>query len=154
MYHKLIVLMLFAASLAAVHGSVNQVQASTGHSYSLKTRRSKDLLRLIRKLRAHGTTVVLTRERVEQPFFSPSARIVNINGEGVQVFEYSQVSAADKEAMLVNSDGMSIGTTRPSWMAPPHFFKTGRLIVLYVGNEQTILKILEGAIGRQFAGTE
>jgi hypothetical protein len=37
-------------------------------------------------------------------------------------------------------------------MAPPHFFKRGRLLVLYLGTDRQILKILHAALGKQFAG--
>ena len=95
---------------------------------------------------------MLTREKVKQPFFSTAASIMNINGEGVQIFEFRQVLAAEKEAMRVSPDGMTIGASKPSWMAPPHFFRSGRLIVVYVGNEPTILQLLQDALGKQFAG--
>jgi hypothetical protein len=131
----------------------NVVRASTP-SYSVKAKRSAELRSLMKKLRGQGARVALTNERVKQPFFSVPARILNIDGVSVQVFQYSLLSAASKEAAVVNSDGMTIGTSKPSWMAPPHFFRSGRLIVLYVGNEQSILMLLQGALGNQFAGNE
>ena len=146
----LIILVLSTALLAPAQKT--QSSKAIPRNRSVKAKSNRDLLRLVASLRDKGARIALTNERVSQPFFSRAARIMNVNGEGVQVFEYSHAIAADKEAKLVSSDGMSIGTNKPSWMAPPHFFKTGRLIVLYVGNEQTILKILEAAIGRQFAG--
>lgn len=143
--------MLFLVVLTSAHVPGNIVRA-TPNRYSVKAKTSRELLSLIKKLRLHGARVVLTRERVNQPFFSTPARIMNINGEGVQIFEFTQVSAADKEAMLVSPNGMTIGTSKPSWMAPPHFFRRGRLLVLYLGTDQQILKILHAALGKQFAG--
>ena len=119
--------------------------AATGKS-------SRDLVRLTQKLRRQGASVVLTKEKVSQPFFSVSGRIVKINGEGVQVFEYPGPSAVDADAKQVGADGTTIGTSKPSWMAPPHFFKSGRFLVLYVGGNQTVLNVLRGALGGQFAG--
>jgi hypothetical protein len=37
-------------------------------------------------------------------------------------------------------------------MAPPHFFRSGKLIVLYVGANESILKVLQASLGAQFAG--
>lgn len=119
---------------------------------AVRARSSKELLGLIKKLRVGGAKVVVTRERVKQPFFSTPASIMNINGEGVQVFEFRQLLAAEKEAMRVSPDGMTIGASKPSWRAPPHFFRSGQMIVLYVGNEPTNLKLLQDALGKQFAG--
>jgi hypothetical protein len=39
-----------------------------------------------------------------------------------------------------------------SWMDTPHFYKTGKIIVLYVGSDTTVLELLEGVLGPQFAG--
>lgn len=34
----------------------------------------------------------------------------------------------------------------------PHFYKAGRIIVLYVGSDETVLGLLEEILGSQFAG--
>jgi len=81
-----------------------------------------------------------------------AARIINVNGQGIQIFEYAQVSKAGIEAKRVSSNGMTIGTTKPSWLSTPHFFKRKKLIVLYVGDDQTILRVLLSTLGNQFAG--
>jgi len=39
-----------------------------------------------------------------------------------------------------------------SWVEPPHFFKSGNLIVLYVGEESSILEALHEILGPQIAG--
>ena len=58
----------------------------------------------------------------------------------------------ENEASQVAPDGGSIGTSMVSWMDAPHFYKTGRIIALYVGSDQTILDLLEKVMGPQFAG--
>lgn len=128
--------------------------ATRGHRLhrDSRTRTSVQVSKLIKALRAQGATVVLTNEKVSQPFFSRTARIINVNGEGVQVFEYAQAAALEQEAKRVSPDGMTIGSSKPSWMATPHFFKRGRLLVLYVGANESILKVLKSGIGSQFAG--
>lgn len=148
---KLVVGMLALTPLCASLMPGNAGPAATNCA-AVRAKSSKELLGLIKKLRVGGAKVVVTRERLKQPFFSTPAGIMNINGESVQVFEFPQVLAAEKEAMRVSPDGMTIGTSKPSWMAPPHFFKSGRIIVLYVGNEPTILKLLHDVLEKQFAG--
>jgi hypothetical protein len=87
------------------------------------------------------------------PFFSAPAYTVLINREHlVMVFEYKDSAAAEAEAARVSPDGMSIGETRPSWGFTPHFYKAGRIIVLYVGDDEDVLNILESSLGPQFAG--
>lgn len=126
--------------------------ARTGHSYSFSKTKPSELVRLAQKLRARGLTVVLTKEKISQPFFSVPGRIMKINVEAVQVFEYGTTAAANANAREVSADGGTIGTSKPSWIASPHFFKSGRLIVLYVGEDQSIIDVLRLALGNQFAG--
>lgn len=106
---------------------------------------------LIKKLRAGGAKVESKGEKIEQPFFSPSGQNLNVNGETVQVFEYENSATADTEAAQIKPDGTT-ATTMINWVAPPHFFRNGNLIVLYVGENADVIKSLENALGRQFAG--
>lgn len=150
----LIVLLLFTSSLApcqSVHHPY-QRRAKPRRSAIVKVRATGEVLRLIKDLRAKGATVALTNEKVAQPFFSVPSRVITVNGQGVQVFEYAQASKSNSEAKRVTSNGLTIGTSKPSWLSTPHFFKTEKLIVLYVGDDQTILRILQTALGNQFAG--
>lgn len=110
-----------------------------------------DYAGLVDSLRDDGATVE-TAGVVGQPFFSVPGRMIRVNGEDVQVFEYQDSTSAKAEAKLVSSDGGTIGTTAVTWVAPPHFYQSGRLIVLYVGENDIILGLLEGSLGEQYAG--
>lgn len=70
----------------------------------------------------------------------------------MQIFEYETAEAMEADAAQVALDGGSIGTSMVTWVATPHFYKAGRILVLYVGDDQAILDLLESAIGPQFAG--
>jgi hypothetical protein len=111
----------------------------------------EDRASLIAALQTSGATVE-TGGPVSQPFFTPEGSIIKVNGADVQVFEYETIEAMESEASQVTSDGGSIGTTMVTWMDTPHFYKAGRIIVLYVGSDATVLDLLEGALGPQFAG--
>jgi hypothetical protein len=87
---------------------------------------------------------------VSQPFFTPQGQVFSVDGQEVQVFEYE--IAAGAEAALVAPDGGSVGTSMMMWMATPHFYKDGRLIVLYVGDESDVVDLLDTIFGSQFAG--
>ncbi len=154
MFLKLIAILLFAASLTLGQSVRHRHRARTNarRPHSVVTVKSSELVRLAEKLRAQGATVAVTGEKVPQPFFSVASRIININGEALQVFEYATPSAADAEATRVSADGTTIGTSKPTWMATPHFFKSGKLIVLYVGGNQAIVDLLRTTLGNQFAG--
>jgi len=80
---------------------------------------------------------------VEQPFFSVKGRIIKINNEDVQVFEYRDEASMQTEAAKVSPDGSSIGTTIVTWVSAPHFYKAGKLIVLYVGSSPAVSGALD-----------
>ena len=89
---------------------------------------------------------------VSQPFIDVPGQILLVNGVDVQVFEFSSAAAAADLAAQVSPDGSSVGTTMIMWVEPPHYFLSGRLIVLYVGENNDTLVMLAQALGPQFAG--
>jgi hypothetical protein len=89
---------------------------------------------------------------VEQPFFSARGKVISVYDDLVQVFEYRNAAMAEKDAAAVSADGRTVGKTKPHWIGPPHFFKKDRLIVLYLGDNQKLLKALQARLGPQFAG--
>jgi hypothetical protein len=107
-------------------------------------------------LRAAGATVEhdTLPQVIVQDFFSVTGQVFKVNGEDVQLFEYNSQSEAEAEAALVSPDGSSIGTSMPFWMAPPHFYKAGRIIVLYVGENAAVIEALDKVLGPQFAGKQ
>ena len=115
-----------------------------------------EYISLIDNLREAGATVD-TGEVIQQPCFSVDGKAITVNGNDVQVFEYEDAAASDTEAAFISPDGFSISnngqTCAISWVAPPHFYKASNLIVLYVGDNQDVIDVLETVLGRQFAGS-
>jgi hypothetical protein len=91
-------------------------------------------------------------DELEQAFFSVTGNHVNLDAESVQLFEYDSASTMESDAVLVDASGSSIGPSMVSWIATPHFYKKGRILVLYVGEAAQTLELLEGVLGQQFAG--
>ncbi|MFQ5969191.1 MAG: hypothetical protein ACE5J2_01665 [Nitrososphaerales archaeon] len=110
-----------------------------------------DYSSLIDNLHSTGAIVEPSGE-VSQPFFSVKGQVIKVNGDDVQVFEYADSTAADSEAGLVSPDSSSIGTSMVHWVATPHFYKSEKLIVLYVGDNMAVIDALEAVLGPQFAG--
>ena len=106
---------------------------------------------LVDNLRALGASVE-PADDIEQVFFSVIGHIIRVNGEDVQVFEYADRAAANSDAALIAPDAGSIGTSMISWVATPHVYKSGRLIVLYIGDNRDITALLQNVLGPQFAG--
>jgi hypothetical protein len=135
--------MLFAAIVVAACGETNPV-GPTGLT-------STDAL--ITALRGQGATVVRgdTLPQSSNPFFSTNAQVLIVNAGNVSVFEYASTAAADGDASKVSPDGSSVGSTMITWIGPPHFYKSGRLIVLYAGSSEAVLRSLEAVLGPPFA---
>ncbi len=110
-----------------------------------------DYTRLIEDLKSTSASVE-PGESISQPFFTPQGQVINLNGEDVQVFEYVSEEEVLKEAMQVSADGSSVGTTMISWIDTPHFYQSGKIIVLYVGNTPQVIEILTEVLGPQYAG--
>jgi hypothetical protein len=111
-----------------------------------------DLARLIHEVRATGAAVNLLKERISQPFFSVRGRVIHLNSQAVWVFSYSNATSAKKDVVKISRDGMTIGHSKPSWMGTPHFYRQGRLIVLYLGDDSVVLDALTRVLGQQIAG--
>jgi len=106
---------------------------------------------LVDNLKSTGASIEIG-ESVSQPFFTTQGQVIKLSGEDIQVFEYMSEEEAIKESMQVSSDGSSVGTTIISWIDTPHFYQTGKIIILYVGNNPEMIEILSEVIGPQFAG--
>ena len=107
--------------------------------------------RLMIELQNVGVSVELGAP-IEQPFFTVQGKILNVNGADVQIFEYASREALEIDASQVSADGGSVGTSMVSWMATPHFFNSGPMLVLYVGDDAEVLAALHSVLGEQFAG--
>jgi hypothetical protein len=110
-----------------------------------------DYATLVQSLRAEKFAVQ-DEGPVKQPFFSVPGKVISVDGEHVQIFEYADRASAEKDAALVSPDGMTVGLTRPHWLAPPHFYRRQNVIVLYLGSDARLIKALERRLGPPFAG--
>lgn len=107
---------------------------------------------LVASLEAAGVPVDDTAGTVPQPFFEPDARVIRVDGEEIQVFEFESAAEAQSAAATISEDGSEIGTNMVTWIATPHFFQAGDLIVIYVGEQQSVVDALQAALGPQVAG--
>jgi len=138
------IIIILGLSLGGCGGS--PVTSTPTESFAVKDRAS-----LIIGFQASNATAEIV-ESVFQDFFSPEGSLVRVNGVDIQVFEYETPEAMEQEAAQVSSDGGSVGTSMMAWMAPPHFYKTGRIIVIYIGSDEKTLNLVQTVMGSQFAG--
>jgi hypothetical protein len=111
-------------------------------------------------LRDSGASIAEEGE-IQEPFFDVAGRRVTVDESTIEVYEYASAEAMESEASCVSSDGFSIRKEKEGdiwevccvdWIAPPHFYKAGRIIVIYVGDNNSIINLLKNALGKQFAG--
>jgi len=112
---------------------------------------ASDYTSVVDDLRGTGVTIASGGE-VSQSFLSGKGQAILVNGEQVQIFEYVDEAAVEADAASVSADGGTVGTTMITWVATPHFYRSGKVIVLYIGEDATVLKALETVLGSQFAG--
>ncbi len=117
----------------------------------VETRSVSTYVGLVAALRNNGSAVE-SLDPISQPFFVPEGQVISVDGYEVQVFEYTDEEDASSAAGNISSDGGSIGTTMVSWIEAPHFFRSGSLIVLYVGEEDSVIETLQVVLGPQIAG--
>ena len=146
MKHSLLLIsvLVFAYAISAC-GKSAAIDASP------EARSVEDQASLLNALKAAGATVEVG-DSITQEFFRVEGQTVKVNEGDLQVFEYESPEAMEKDASQVAPDGGSIGTSMVSWIDTPHFYKAGRIIVLYLGSDQAILDLLNKVIGPQFAG--
>lgn len=145
---KLIYLLVLAVISASCSSAAATAQAAQGRTHPNQV---TDHASLLNKLRVAGVSVE-PAGTVEQPFLSVSGKMIKVHGEDVQIFEYSSSTAMETETARIAPDGSGAGTRKIFWAAPPHFYKQGKVLVLYVGDNGKVKKILEAILGRQFAG--
>jgi hypothetical protein len=144
-----IVLALVLIALAAGAGVGVYTQASA-FSY-------EDLLSA---LTAHGAAV---REAgtASTLTFRGAGHGLMINGSQVAAYAYRTTVAAQLDAARVSSDGSTFhagygpfggNAVTVDWIAAPHHYLRGRVIVTYIGDDVTIMRLLTSVLGPQFAG--
>ncbi len=149
------------ASAAGAPARASTSIAETGSAESTTTASHgaavMDQVSLVDQLRSMGYTVDDVGD-VEQPFFQTSGTTMRVSGGALQepvdlqVFNYDDAGATEADAQQIGPDGNPL-TMMITWVAPPHFFRKDKVIVLYLGSDQEAITLLTQALGSQFAGT-
>lgn len=112
------------------------------------------------QLRARGATVVERGVSGSAPFLAGTDHELLVDGVAISVYEYSTAIGADLDAARISSDGTTFTKQFGPWggsaatvdyIAPPHWFLSGRVIVLYVGCDTHIVMVLNGVLGSPVA---
>lgn len=99
---------------------------------------------------------VSMEDGLRQQFLSIPGKLITVESQRLQVFEYADSASAEAEAKRFSSDGAWIdhnGTpTLVNWISTPHLYRSGKLLVFYVGDDADTLELLANTLGDEFAG--
>ncbi len=144
-FHKLIILFL-TILIVACAAPENQFQEGDGTA----------TIEFVDRLRSTGASVEVGQKGSLDDCFGIGSQILTVNGQTVQVFEYSSIKDVKDIANSISSDGYNIGhggmICHIDWVDTPYFYKRNLLVVLYVGSDPSILQLLENVVGKPFAG--
>jgi hypothetical protein len=134
---------------------ITLIQTPTPQPQATPLTRSKtgsiaDLTSLVKALRAQRLKVRVAGA-IEDPLLPGKATALIVNGADVQVFEYADNNAVQAALAMINPDG-SLADVDIDWDDSPHFYHSGRIIALYIGNNNTVTKALTKTLGTQIAG--
>lgn len=106
--------------------------------------------KLISELKNNGYKVdeiEVTESEIKHSFFSVPPYFVDVNGERISVYEFSDIETTNSQAETISEDGCKIGNSFIEWVDKPHFYKKGKLIVGYAGSDNQLLKSLKKILG-------
>jgi hypothetical protein len=110
---------------------------------------------LLAALRQRGLAVEATGA-VQQPFLHAPGTVYRIRGgtlplpAEIQSYAYADSAVAAEDAAQIGPDGQP-RTVQVDWVAPPHFFRRDRVLVIYAGKDEAVLSLLTEVLGPQFA---
>lgn len=86
---------------------------------------------------------------IQQPYFKDAdGHVFNVNNQQVQVFNFKDAAAQKQAAQQITEQGKKIASTPMVWSDDPHFWASGRMIVLYVGKDQNTIQMLTSLLGQ------
>lgn len=74
----------------------------------------------------------------------------------IVVYSYENNEEMEANASIVNEDASIISKKLPmeiEWTKTPHFYKKGKIIVQYIGDDEPIIADLNEIMGEQFSGS-
>jgi hypothetical protein len=105
-------------------------------------------------LRDEDISAVVTQPRqgVKPIFPRGTLSLITLDGGSLQAYEYPDEATAQADASAISPDGRSIRGETIAWAATPRFYRTGKLIVVYLGEDDDVIDALEELADEPFAG--
>jgi hypothetical protein len=151
---KTIVYPIFGALLLAlaVWGQPQAALAGSGPGVSSAAGQIGGYADLVAALQAAGVTVTPGGD-VDQPFIPIKGHLITVNGADVQVFEFQDDATRQQVSDAISQAQNSVDTSLPSGVSLPNVWAQGRLIVVYIGQDQATINTLSKALGTTITQT-
>jgi len=98
-----------------------------------------DLAREGAVVRTIGTTIGLP--------FSVGPTRVEVDGREIRVFEYTDVASRASDSSAITMGGYRVHGSPVEWATQPLFWAEGRVLVLYVGEDEALIDLLSRVLG-------
>ncbi|MCI6190976.1 MAG: hypothetical protein MSA89_14525 [Clostridium sp.] len=100
-----------------------------------------------RDLEKSGAKVEETE--ASQSYFSIDNKDYTIDGERISVYEYDEDDATTlrNDLSTVTNNGTTINNKDVKWNKKAHIYKKGRIVVVYDGDNEKVLKVLNDTLG-------
>lgn len=100
-----------------------------------------------RDLEKRGAKVEETE--ASQSHFSIDNKDYTIDGERISVYEYDEDAASTlkNDLSTVTNNGATINNKDVKWNKKAHIYKKGRIVVVYDGDNEKVLKVLNDTLG-------
>jgi len=90
-------------------------------------------------------------------FLSQEVKRIIVGDYLLGIVEYESEELMEYDASYISEDGSTfwipgVSATHVEWISKPSFFKKDRIIVYFVGEDETIITFLSEILGKKFAG--
>lgn len=72
--------------------------------------------------------------------------MLRVDGEDLQLFEYPSKAKAQEDIKTVTPEEQ-FNTISALWIATPHFYRTDTMIIISVGDTESIVNALDDVVG-------
>jgi hypothetical protein len=104
---------------------------------------------IMNQLRVGGAVVGISSIPTEQPFLMVTGYELDVDGEIVQVFEYTDTEAAAKDASALYYQKIP-AWNEMDWSDSPHLYQVNNMLLLYVGSNADTISLLEETFSTPF----
>ena len=73
-------------------------------------------------------------------------------GQFIEVFEYTSSQEMEEDSKHIDDNGSAVKGAEIDWAYAPHWFKKDRVLILFIGKDESILAVLNKSVGDEFAG--